>query len=132
MTETDQVQQPNTTHPSSRHIRQLATSVAQYLQPERDTLGLRRYEDELLRVSLDLTNLTITIDVLRDNRPVPVFDFDGQTNSQTPLRYNPGVWTQYLQKLAQQAQEAKAMVDRTSRQQNFAPIDDEDIFSGRT
>ena len=132
MTETDQVQRPDTTYPSSRHIRQLATSVTRYLQPERDTVGLRRYEDKLLRVSFDLINLTITIDVLRDKRPVPVFDFDGQIDSQTPLRYNPGVWTQYLQKLAQQAQEAKATVDSTSRQQNFAPIDDEDIFSGRT
>ena len=117
-------------HPSPRRVRTMAVSVAKHLEPQKKN-RFTCYQDDLVRIRLDLVALGVRVYVLRDGEATPVFESDGYHRPEDPGLYRPGLWTRYLEGLAERAETARVLEERRERERNFAPIDDGDLFAGR-
>ena len=123
--------------PKPETIAQMATAVAAHLttSTEKKSHGSWNfYEDDRIQISQDTYVANISVKINVDGQWKDVYSA-GYHNHAKPNQYNRGNWTQYLQALAEQASEARALKekeeaerDRADHTRRFGKIDDAAVF----
>ncbi len=106
-------------YPSSDYICQLVISLVETI-PAIATYGNHEYDDGRIRTVFNPNRRpNITVSIIRGRERIPVFE--AQRNEPSyPIRYNPGHWIQYLEKLVEERE--------AETRESFSPVDDRDLF----